>query len=56
MSKIEVPDEFGFGDVLKDKITGFEGMFTGFSTYSTGCAQLFLTPRVKDDGKHPEGS
>ena len=56
MSKIEVPDEFEFGDLLKDKITGFRGMFTGFSTYSTGCAQLFLTPKVKDDGKYPEGT
>ena len=56
MSKIEVPDEFEFGDIIKDTVTGFTGIFTGFSTYSTGCAQLFLTPKVQDDGKYPEGS
>ena len=56
MSKIEGPDEFGFGDDLKDTITGFEGTVTGFSAYITGCAQLLLTPKVKDDGKYPEGT
>ena len=56
MSKIEVSDEFGFGDVLKDTITGYEGQATGFSCFITGCAQMFLTPRVQDDGKYPEGT
>ena len=56
MSKIETPAEFGFGDVLKDKITGFEGTVTGFAAYITGCAQLLLTPRVGGDGKYPEGT
>ncbi len=55
MSKIEVPDEFGFGDVLKDTVTGFEGTVTGFATYITGCAQLFLSPKMHGDGKFPEG-
>ena len=56
MSKIEGCDEFEFGDVLEDKISGFQGAITGFSTYITGCAQLLLTPRVKDNGKCPEGT
>ena len=56
MSKIEVPDEFEFGDVLRDTITGFTGIFTGFSTYMTGCAQLFLTPKMVKDGEYPDGS
>ena len=51
-----MPDEFGFGDVLKNKVTGFEGIFTGFSTYMTGCAQLFLTPKLKKNGEYPEGT
>ena len=54
MSKIETCDEFGFGDTLKDKVTGFTGICTGFATYMTGCAQLLLTPAVQDDGKYPE--
>ena len=56
MSKIEVPDEFEFGDVLRDKVTGFEGIFTGFSIYMTGCAQLFLKPKLKKNGEYPEGT
>ncbi len=56
MSKIETPDEFGFGDVLKDTVTGFEGTVTGFSAYITGCAQLCLTPKAKNDGEYPDST
>ncbi len=56
MSKIETPAEFGFGDMLRDTITGFEGTAVGFAAYITGCAQLCLTPKAKDDGKYPEST
>ncbi len=56
MSKIETPAEFGFGDILRDTITGFEGTAVGFAAYITGCAQLCLTPKAKNDGKYPDST
>lgn len=38
----------------KDRITGFEGIITGYVSYITGCNQFLLTPKVKDDGTGPE--
>lgn len=36
------------GDTYTDRITGFEGVCTGYVTYITGCNQALLTPRAKD--------
>ena len=36
------------GNKAKDKITGFEGVLTGFSTYITGCDQYLVQPELKD--------
>ncbi|MDB5937513.1 MAG: hypothetical protein JWQ01_4857 [Massilia sp.] len=38
------------GSTYKDKITGFEGVATGFVQYLTGCNQALLAPRCGDDG------
>ncbi|MCC6071445.1 hypothetical protein ACFSQU_18050 [Massilia sp. GCM10020059] len=38
------------GRTYKDKITGFEGVATGFVRYISGCNQALLSPRVGGDG------
>jgi hypothetical protein len=38
------------GRKYRDKITGFEGVATGYVEYITGCNQVLLAPRVKEDG------
>ena len=38
------------GVKVKDKITGFEGIITGFVTYISGCNQALVVPPVKKDG------
>jgi len=34
----------------EDKVTGFQGVAVGFAAYLSGCAQVLLSPKVKDDG------
>ena len=41
------------GKTLKDKLTGFSGVATGFCRYLTGCDQYNVTPKIDDDGKYP---
>ncbi len=43
------------GSKMKDKITGFEGVVTGYCKYLTGCHQALLVPPVDDDGKMIDG-
>lgn len=38
------------GKPYKDKITGFEGVATGYVSYLTGCNQALLAPKVAADG------
>ena len=38
------------GIKVKDKITGFEGVVTGYVEYLSGCNQALVAPRVKEDG------
>lgn len=33
-----------FGKVYKDRITGFEGTCTGYTSYISGCDQVLLQP------------
>ena len=40
-----------FGKLCRDKVTGFEGVCTGRTTWMYGCDQYCLTPRVKEDEK-----
>lgn len=34
-----------------DQITGFRGLITGEVTYISGCNQVLLTPKAKQDGE-----
>ena len=39
------------GAKVKDKITGFTGIVTGYVTYISGCNQALVTPQVGKDGE-----
>lgn len=36
------------GATYQDKITGFEGVATGYVQYITGCNQVLLAPKATD--------
>jgi hypothetical protein len=38
------------GITVKDKITGFTGVVTGFVVYISGCNQALVVPKAKADG------
>ena len=42
------------GKILKDKITGFEGVATSKHFYLTGCAQFGIQQKIDKDGKIPD--
>lgn len=42
------------GQKYKDKISGFEGVATGFVQYLTGCNQALLAAKMKKDDKEPK--
>ena len=42
------------GKTVKDKITGFKGVVTGYCQYLTGCNQALIQPPCGKDGKMPE--
>jgi hypothetical protein len=43
------------GSKVKDRITGFSGIVTGFVTYLSGCNQALVIPKVAADGTFKEG-
>ncbi len=43
--------EFEVGEILKDKITGFEGVVLGRTEYHTGCNHYGLQSKSLKDGK-----
>ena len=42
------------GDKVKDTITGFSGVVTGYVKYITGCNQALITPPVGKDGVYKD--
>ncbi|KQV66601.1 hypothetical protein [Caulobacter sp. Root343] len=42
------------GSTVKDRITGFSGVATSYTTYLTGCNRVGVTPTVDADGKTRE--
>ena len=42
------------GKLVKDKITGFEGIITSKHIYLTGCNQYGIQPMIDKDGKVPQ--
>lgn len=39
------------GSKVKDKVTGFEGIAIGRSTFLNGCARVGVQPKIGADGK-----
>lgn len=39
------------GSKVRDVISGFEGVATGYVIYLTGCAQYLVAPRVTSENK-----
>jgi hypothetical protein len=42
------------GQTVKDKLTGFQGLATGFCSYITGCSQVLVQPKMKKGGDFVE--
>lgn len=42
------------GTTQRDRITGFEGLVTGYCTYISGCNQALLVPKVGEKGEFKE--
>jgi len=43
------------GAKVRDKISGFEGIATGYHIYLTGCNRVSVSPKVTADMKLPDG-
>lgn len=51
MAKNMVEFDFGFGDRVKSRINGFEGIVTGLDIWINGCRRICVSPEgLKDDG------
>jgi len=44
------------GSKVKDKITGFTGIVTGYVRYLSGCNQALVVPPLDKDGKLQEAN
>lgn len=42
------------GQKYKDRISGFQGVATGYVQYLSGCNQALLAPKVTKDGGKPD--
>ena len=47
--------EIELGNKVRDKVTGFEGIAIAKIEYINGCIQFCVKPKVKEDGKMPDG-
>jgi hypothetical protein len=43
------------GRKVKDRITGFNGVVTGYVKYLTGCNQCLVIPPMGKENKKPDG-
>ena len=48
--------KFELGSELKSKVTGFQGINVANSTHLNGCNRCYVQPKVKKDGKIPDGN
>lgn len=47
--------KFELNQIVKDKITGFQGVILGRTEYATGCVQYGICPqKLKSDGAYPD--
>lgn len=43
------------GSIVRDKVTGLEGVADNRATYMYGCDRYWVQPRIKEDGTIPQG-
>lgn len=43
--------KFKLGNKIRDKVTGVEGITTGYVTYMNGCIQWNIHPKADKEGK-----
>lgn len=48
------PDRIGLGDLVRDRITGFEGIVIGRTEWLRGCDRVTVQGRELHDGKPTE--
>lgn len=49
-------NKFRLGNRLRDKVSGVEGITTGYVTFLNGCVQWNIHPKVGEDGKVSEAN
>ena len=47
--------KFEMGIEVRDRVTGFKGVITGYAHYMFGCDQFLVMPNVRDDGTAQDG-
>jgi hypothetical protein len=52
---MDVNFKFELGSILKDSVTGFQGVVTGRTEWLYGCKRYVLTPQKLKDGRPIEG-
>lgn len=45
-----LPNDLVLGQKVEDVITGFTGTATGVCSYISGCTQVLVVPKYKEDG------
>lgn len=48
--------KFKLGHEAKDKVTGFQGILTGYCEYLTGCNQYHIQPKCEKATSYPNGT
>ena len=46
--------KYDHGDLVKDKITGCEGIITAITTFITGCIHYHIQPKTQPNGYTPD--
>ncbi len=57
MSKKKIEGSVELGDKVKDVVSGFEGIVTGYTVWLTGCDSVHITGKSKEgSGESPTAS
>jgi hypothetical protein len=51
---MDVKPKFENGDIVKDKITGFQGTVTCVAVYWNGCIRYNIQPKLDKNGHHQD--
>lgn len=51
---MSTPAKIPLGALVRDTVSGFEGICCSRTDYLSGCTRIALQPLVREDGKMPE--